>query len=234
MLINLKVNAYPSRVASVAELRQELEAFASEQFREIWVSIDSGGPSLAALMNTNIGWLTYLRHDEGDPGFSSRNPMYDESDATLGGLAYDSLFNGEHVPVIAYQLSNGQADEYPASWALPEPDVMRALEYFVEYEGRRPPFVQWHDDRERATIAEPLPELAQPNGEFTVVLQAVGEKKIEVIREVRVLTHLGLKEAKDLVEDVPRNVKEGVAKDEAEKIKAILEKVGATVEIKRR
>src|SRR5262249_59813017 len=134
MLINLKVNAYPSRVASVAELRQELEAFASEQFREIWVSIDSGGPSLAALMNTNVGWLTYLRHDEGDPGYSSRNPMYDKSDAALGVLAFDGLFGGEHVPVVKYRLSNGQEDEFPASWALPVPDIMRALEYFVEHD----------------------------------------------------------------------------------------------------
>jgi hypothetical protein len=111
----------------------------SEQFREIWMSMDSGRPSLAAHMN--IGWLTYWRgHHDGDPGFSSRNPMYVESDATLRGLAYDSVFNGEHVPVIAYRLSNGQGDEYPASWALPEPDVMRALEYFIEYEGRRPPY----------------------------------------------------------------------------------------------
>jgi hypothetical protein len=58
---------------------------------------------------------------------------------------------------------------------------MRALEYFVEHEGRRPPFVQWHDDGERATVAELLPEPTQPKGEFTVVLQAIGEKKIEVI-----------------------------------------------------
>jgi large subunit ribosomal protein L7/L12 len=65
-----------------------------------------------------------------------------------------------------------------------------------------------------------------------VVLQAVGEKKIEVIREVRVLTRLGLKEAKDLVEGAPKNVKEGVGRNEAEKIKASLEKVGATVELK--
>jgi hypothetical protein len=57
MLINLKVNAYTSRVASVADLRQELAPFASQQFREIWVSMDTGGPSLCALMNTNVGWL---------------------------------------------------------------------------------------------------------------------------------------------------------------------------------
>ena len=68
--------------------------------------------------------------------------------------------------------------------------------------------------------------------EFTVVLAAIGEKKIEVIKEVRALTGLGLKEAKDLVEGAPKSVKEGVAKDEAEKIKATLEKVGAKVELK--
>ena len=68
--------------------------------------------------------------------------------------------------------------------------------------------------------------------EFTVVLAAAGEKKIEVIKEVRALTGLGLKEAKDLVEGAPKNVKEGVNKDEAAKIKATLEKVGAKVELK--
>ena len=68
--------------------------------------------------------------------------------------------------------------------------------------------------------------------EFTVVLAAAGDKKIEVIKEVRAITGLGLKEAKDLVEGAPKPVKEGVAKDEAEKIKATLEKVGAKVELK--
>jgi large subunit ribosomal protein L7/L12 len=68
--------------------------------------------------------------------------------------------------------------------------------------------------------------------EFTVVLTAIGEKKIEVIKEVRALTSLGLKEAKDLVEAAPKAVKEGVTKDEAEKAKAALEKVGAKVELK--
>jgi large subunit ribosomal protein L7/L12 len=68
--------------------------------------------------------------------------------------------------------------------------------------------------------------------EFTVVLAGAGEKKIEVIKEVRALTGLGLKEAKDLVEGAPKTVKEGVAKDEANKIKATLEKVGAKVELK--
>jgi large subunit ribosomal protein L7/L12 len=68
--------------------------------------------------------------------------------------------------------------------------------------------------------------------EFTVVLTAAGEKKIEVIKEVRALTGLGLKEAKDLVEGAPKPVKEGVNKDEAEKVKAQLEKAGAKVELK--
>jgi large subunit ribosomal protein L7/L12 len=68
--------------------------------------------------------------------------------------------------------------------------------------------------------------------EFTVMLTAAGEKKIEVIKEVRALTGLGLKEAKDLVEAAPKAVKEGVTKDEAEKVKAQLEKAGAKVELK--
>ena len=68
--------------------------------------------------------------------------------------------------------------------------------------------------------------------EFTVVLTAIGDKKIEVIKEVRALTGLGLKEAKDLVEAAPKAVKEGVTKDEAEKVKAQLEKAGAKVELK--
>jgi large subunit ribosomal protein L7/L12 len=68
--------------------------------------------------------------------------------------------------------------------------------------------------------------------DFTVVLTSAGEKKIEVIKEVRALTGLGLKEAKDLVEGAPKSVKEGVGKDEANKIKATLEKVGAKVELK--
>jgi large subunit ribosomal protein L7/L12 len=73
---------------------------------------------------------------------------------------------------------------------------------------------------------------AEEKTEFTVVLTAAGEKKIEVIKEVRALTGLGLKEAKDLVEGAPKNVKEGVNKEEADKVKATLEKVGAKVELK--
>ena len=68
--------------------------------------------------------------------------------------------------------------------------------------------------------------------EFTVVLTTVGAQKINVIKEVRAITSLGLKEAKDLVEGAPKPVKEGVTKDEAEKIKKQLEAAGATVELK--
>ena len=68
--------------------------------------------------------------------------------------------------------------------------------------------------------------------EFTVVLAAAGDKKIEVIKEVRALTGLGLKEAKDLVEGAPKPVKEGVNKDEAAKLKKQLEEAGGTVELK--
>ena len=75
-------------------------------------------------------------------------------------------------------------------------------------------------------------EVAEEQTEFTVVLTAGGDKKINVIKEVRALTGLGLKEAKDLVEGAPKPVKEGVNKDEAAKIKATLEKVGAKVELK--
>ena len=73
---------------------------------------------------------------------------------------------------------------------------------------------------------------AEEQTEFTVVLASAGDKKIEVIKEVRAITGLGLKEAKDLVEGAPKPVKEGVSKDDAAKLKAQLEKAGAKVELK--
>ncbi|MGI6244782.1 MAG: 50S ribosomal protein L7/L12 [Pseudochelatococcus sp.] len=86
-----------------------------------------------------------------------------------------------------------------------------------------------------AVAAAPAAAAAAPveeQTEFTVVLAAVGDKKIEVIKEVRAITGLGLKEAKDLVEGAPKPVKEGLAKDEANKLKEQLEKAGAKVELK--
>jgi large subunit ribosomal protein L7/L12 len=73
---------------------------------------------------------------------------------------------------------------------------------------------------------------AEEQTEFTVILAAAGEKKINVIKEIRGITGLGLKEAKDLVEGAPKPVKEGVNKEEADKIKKLLEENGATVEVK--
>ena len=73
---------------------------------------------------------------------------------------------------------------------------------------------------------------AEEKTSFTVVLASAGDKKIQVIKEIRTVTNLGLKEAKDLVEGAPKTVKEGVSKEEAEKIKKILEEQGAKVEIK--
>ena len=83
-----------------------------------------------------------------------------------------------------------------------------------------------------AAAGAPGAAAAEEKTEFTVVLASAGEKKIEVIKEVRAITGLGLKEAKDLVEGAPKNVKEGVNKDDAAKLQAQLEKVGAKVELK--
>jgi large subunit ribosomal protein L7/L12 len=84
-----------------------------------------------------------------------------------------------------------------------------------------------------AVMAMPTaPAAAEEQTEFTVILKEAGEKKINVIKEIRTITGLGLKEAKDLVEGAPKNVKEAVSKEEAEKIKAVLVSAGAVVEVK--
>jgi large subunit ribosomal protein L7/L12 len=75
-------------------------------------------------------------------------------------------------------------------------------------------------------------QVVEEQTEFSVILTGVGEKKIQVIKEVRAITNLGLKEAKDAVESLPSTIKEGVSKEEAEKVKKQLEEAGATVEIK--
>jgi large subunit ribosomal protein L7/L12 len=80
--------------------------------------------------------------------------------------------------------------------------------------------------------AAPAAEAAAEKTEFDVILAAIGEKKVNVIKEVRAITSLGLKEAKDLVEAAPKAVKEGVNKEEAAKLKKQLEDAGATVEIR--
>ena len=106
-------------------------------------------------------------------------------------------------------------------------------------------FVKAFEEKFGVTAAAPVAVAAAPAGgagaaapaveeqtEFTVVLQSAGEKKIQVIKVVRELTGLGLKEAKDLVDGAPKPVKEGVSKDEANQVKAKLEEQGAVVELK--
>ncbi len=83
-----------------------------------------------------------------------------------------------------------------------------------------------------APVAGQADAQAEEKSTFDVILTGAGDKKIQVIKVVRELTNLGLKEAKDLVDNAPKPVKEGIAKEEAEKIKAKLEEVGAAVEIK--
>ena len=129
----------------------------------------------------------------------------------------------------------------------------------VKLEGKMAEFVDWIEtisvlelsqlvkgleQRLGVTAAAPMAAAAAPGAaagaapaaeektEFTVVLAAAGAQKIGVIKEVRAITGLGLKESKDLVEGAPKSVKEGVSKEEAQKLKEQLEKAGATVEIK--
>ena len=94
---------------------------------------------------------------------------------------------------------------------------------------------KWGVSAAAVAVAGPAAAAAAPaeeKTEFTVMLTAAGEKKIEVIKEVRAITGLGLKEAKDLVEGAPKPIKEGVSKDEAASIKKKFEEAGAKVEIK--
>ncbi|MEO0102197.1 MAG: 50S ribosomal protein L7/L12 [candidate division WOR-3 bacterium] len=81
-------------------------------------------------------------------------------------------------------------------------------------------------------VQQPTTEAKEEKTEFNVSLVSVGDKKIQVLKELRALTNLGLKEAKDLIDNIPSIIKQGVSKEEAEKIKAKLEEVGAKVEVK--
>ena len=103
-------------------------------------------------------------------------------------------------------------------------------------------FVKELEDKYGVTAAAPAVAMMAPAGggeaaaeektEFDVILTAIGDKKIQVIKEVRTITGLGLKDAKDLVEGAPKTIKEGVKKDEAEEIKKVIEAAGGTVEVK--
>jgi hypothetical protein len=106
-------------------------------YQELWIY----GPyqqSLCALINGDVGWLMYLR-EPGDAGFSSRNPNY----------------NGPEDAFIDYVLSNGQRDQYPASWALPLSIVMRAIEQF-QSSGLPPDFIVWHNESGDGFLPGPM------------------------------------------------------------------------------
>jgi large subunit ribosomal protein L7/L12 len=138
-----------------------------------------------------------------------------------------------------------------------EEKVVKAKKEGVKVEGKAAEFIEWIqgitvlelsqlvkalEDKLGVSAAAPVAVAAvggaaaaapvEAKTEFTIVLAAVGANKIGVIKEVRALTSLGLKEAKDLVEGAPKTVKEGVSKEEADKIKAQLEAAGAKVEVK--
>ena len=122
-------------------------------------------------------------------------------------------------------LSNDQIIEAIATNSLMEiMDLVKAMEEKFGVSAAAPVMMAAGP----AAAAAPVEEQT----EFTVVLKAAGEKKVEVIKAVRAITGLGLKEAKDLVEGAPQNVKEGVSKDDAAKFKKDLEAAGATVELK--
>ena len=118
-------------------------------------------------------------------------------------------------------------------------DVLESIDSWTVLELNK--LVKGIEEKYGVSAAAPMAVAAAPAGggaaveektEFSVILAAVGEKKIQVIKEVRVITGLGLKEAKDLVDGAPKPVKEGVSKAEAEEIKKKLVAAGATVELK--
>jgi large subunit ribosomal protein L7/L12 len=122
-------------------------------------------------------------------------------------------------------LSNDQILEAIASKSLMEiMDLVKAMETKFGVSAAAPVAVAAGP----AAAAAPVEEQT----EFTVVLAAVGEKKVEVIKAVRAITNLGLKEAKDLVEGAPATVKDGVSKDDAAKFRKLLEEAGAKVDVK--
>ena len=123
-------------------------------------------------------------------------------------------------------LSNEQIIEAIASKTLAEVmELVKAMEEKFGVSAAAPVAVA-------AAPAAGAAAPAEEKTEFTVVLKAAGEKKVEVIKAIRAITGLGLKEAKDLVESAPATVKEGVSKDDSAKFKKELEAAGATVEIK--
>jgi len=113
----------------MSDLREHLEPVRHQQFSEVWLAANSDGPTLAMLVNGERAWLMYLRHQDGDPSFSSRNAHY----------------SGPAEATIEFLLSNGQRDEYPVAWTLPLEEAFDACEYFLLNQGGRSPAIIWHD-----------------------------------------------------------------------------------------
>ena len=125
--MRLSINNSEVSITTADELRRALSRHGSEQFLEVWLNVDNG-PSICAHMNRDVGWVMYLR-ENGDPGFSSRNPA----------------LNGTEKKLIEFELSNGQMDEYPGSWTFSKTQCFEALNYFLLHQARTP-LMEWHDD----------------------------------------------------------------------------------------
>jgi large subunit ribosomal protein L7/L12 len=151
--------------------------------------------------------------------------MVAHADARAGSLLAHHLGEEEEVPMAEASVSSDQIVEALKGMSLLEvSELVKTLEETFGVSAAAPV----------AAAAAPAgaAEAAEEQTEFTVVLAETGAKKIEVIKAVRALTSLGLKEAKELVESAPKPIKEGVSKDEAEQMKKDLETAGAKVELK--
>ena len=128
-MLELTINGSAFEVRNLEDLKKVLSRAAEGQFSEVWLCKPQGGPSLCALINGESAWLMYLRHSEGDPGFSTRNPNY----------------AGLREAMIEFRLSNGQVDHYPAAWNITTQEALRALNHFFATLDRAP-WLEWHDD----------------------------------------------------------------------------------------
>jgi hypothetical protein len=145
--MHLSVNNLHFDVDSRDQLQLALARFIQEEFREIWLGFPEF-PALSALLNEDRALLMYLR-EVGDAGFTSRNPAY----------------RGDEGEVIQYKLSNGQIDEYPASWALQESEILEALATMMALEDQLYP-TSWHERNRRRCLrrrSRPLYEEQRPH-----------------------------------------------------------------------
>ncbi|HKW62613.1 MAG TPA: Imm1 family immunity protein [Candidatus Acidoferrum sp.] len=126
--MELTINKALYKVSEPEELQLRLALVRRNPFSEVWLQSNTSWPAICALINGEAAWLMFLRF-EGDAGFSTRNPDY----------------SGPPSAVIEYYLSNGQRDEYPASWNITTEKALRALEYFLKEEDMAP-WLKWHEE----------------------------------------------------------------------------------------